>query len=279
VDCGVWQEFFDNGNGKSWVQCGDLRNDPCSCVNSDFGDLISCNADGHITQIMLFGNGVEGSLPRSIGNLSQLNNLNLWDNYAAGPLPDSLCGLSQLSAIRLGSTMGNNNFTGTIPSCLGELPKLEEFSVRGALTGSIPESFAKLALKELLLSGTSLTGKLPALTFTQMDECSLRGAKFACPLPGGAASKCHAQCQPSTVCVHSEDTEDHKCTDACAAKAFKSKGLETSGKCPSKYSTVDKQVSEEQCPDGVTNLRYCQSTKLNVTVTTRGMASKVYTAL
>merc|ERR1711907_331799 len=72
TDCAVWQEFFDNGNGKSWVQCSSLRDDPCSCYNNDFGDSVACEErDGtaHITGIMLFGNGVSGSLPSSLGNL------------------------------------------------------------------------------------------------------------------------------------------------------------------------------------------------------------------
>lgn len=72
------------------------------------------------------------------------------------------------------------------------------------------------------------------------------------------------------VCFHEEDVTDHKCFEACAASQFHSKGIETAGVCPSKYTTIDKTVVEEQCPDGVTNLRYCQSTALNVTIKTKG---------
>merc|ERR1711934_152737 len=73
-------------------------------------------------------------------------------------------------------------------------------------------------------------------------------------------------------CLFHEDTVDHKCMEACAAGKFATKGITNVGHCPTKYSTVDHAVTQEQCPDGVTNLRYCQSTKLNVTVTTKGEA-------
>jgi len=77
-------------------------------------------------------------------------------------------------------------------------------------------------------------------------------------------------------CLHQEDTVDHKCFEACNAegKTFKSKGITTAGTCPTKYSTIDHAQTQEQCPDGVTNLRYCAATKLNVTVTTKGEAGE-----
>merc|ERR1712072_1072001 len=73
-------------------------------------------------------------------------------------------------------------------------------------------------------------------------------------------------------CLHHEDIEDHKCMEACASGTFKTKGIDTAGHCPAKYSTIDHTVTQEQCPDGVTNLRYCAATKVSVTVTTKGLA-------
>merc|ERR1711959_380949 len=80
--------------------------------------------------------------------------------------------------------------------------------------------------------------------------------------------------EASPFCLHAEDVIDHKCFEACNAdgKTFASKGITTAGKCPAKYSTIDKVKTVEQCPDGVTNLRYCQATKLNVTISTKGQA-------
>jgi len=79
---------------------------------------------------------------------------------------------------------------------------------------------------------------------------------------------------PSPLCFHEEDTEDHKCFEACNAegKKFATKGIENAGNCPASYNTVDTTKTVLQCPDGVTNVRYCAATSLNVTITTKGEA-------
>merc|ERR1711998_277541 len=76
------------------------------------------------------------------------------------------------------------------------------------------------------------------------------------------------------VCFHAEDTEDHKCFEACNAdgKQFATKGITAAGTCPTKYNTVDTTKTVLQCPDGVTNVRYCAGTALNVTIATKGEA-------
>merc|ERR1712166_281775 len=71
-------------------------------------------------------------------------------------------------------------------------------------------------------------------------------------------------------CMHQEDTVDHKCFEACAPTKFAMKGIHGASLCPSKYNTVDKTQVILQCPDGLTSLRYCPDTALNVTVKTKG---------
>jgi len=71
-------------------------------------------------------------------------------------------------------------------------------------------------------------------------------------------------------CLHEVDTEDHKCIEACAATNFAQVGVNQTGKCPAEFGTVDSQKVVLQCPDGVTNLRYCPDTEMNVTVTMKG---------
>jgi len=78
---------------------------------------------------------------------------------------------------------------------------------------------------------------------------------------------------PAPLCFHMEDTEDHKCFEACSTEGqFQTKGIDQQGACPGKYNTVDTTKTVLQCPDGVTNVRYCQSTALNVTIATKGEA-------
>jgi hypothetical protein len=99
---------------------------------------------------------------------------------------------------------------------------------------------------------------------------------YAGPLRGGAPPA------PSSVglCFHQEDTEDHKCFEACnvESKKFSTKGIELAGQCPSKYNTVDSTKTVLQCPDGVTNVRYCAATALNVTIATKGEAGEMAVA-
>merc|ERR1712195_56573 len=75
---------------------------------------------------------------------------------------------------------------------------------------------------------------------------------------------------PAPFCMHQEDTVDHKCFEACAPTKFTMKGIHGASLCPSKYNTVDKTQVILQCPDGLTSLRYCPDTALNVTVKTKG---------
>jgi len=82
----------------------------------------------------------------------------------------------------------------------------------------------------------------------------------------------------NTTCFHSVDSEDHKCFEACADEHFATKGITDAGTCPSSFDTVDKTATVYQCPDGVTNVRYCASTALNVTIATKGEARFVMEA-
>merc|ERR1711935_203654 len=63
---------------------------------------------------------------------------------------------------------------------------------------------------------------------------------------------------------------DHKCFEASSSSKFASKGITLTGKCPASYNTVDKSVVVEQCPDGVTSIRYYSP--MNVTIQTKGEA-------
>jgi len=71
-------------------------------------------------------------------------------------------------------------------------------------------------------------------------------------------------------CLHALDEEDHKCIEGCAASNFSQVGVSLDGACPPEYNTVDKEFLTLQCPDGVTNLRYCPDTAMNVTMHIKG---------
>jgi len=71
-------------------------------------------------------------------------------------------------------------------------------------------------------------------------------------------------------CLHNEDAVDHKCYEACAFSGFKMKGFTTPGFCPDKYNFAESTKTGVQCPDGVTNVKYCQKDEISVTMRTLG---------
>ena len=115
-------------------------------------------------------------------------------------------------------------------------------------------------------------GKCNSDTDCPKSYC-MSGKDKAIPYSCHGASLAEAAPQPADeTCFHDVDAEDHKCFEACAPVKFATKGITSDGKCPASYNTVDKTAVVYQCPDGVTNVRYCASTALNVTIATKGEA-------
>jgi hypothetical protein len=110
-----------------------------------------------------------GTIPRSIGSLTNLEILELYSNRIAGTVPDELGLLTRLTYLHLGANP--------------------------ALSGSIPPSLTALtALTSIDFDGDSLTGTLPHFNFSQFTSCCALGQGnnlFTCPLPSGA-STCRA---------------------------------------------------------------------------------------
>ena len=74
------------------------------------------------------------------------------------------------------------------------------------------------------------------------------------------------------VCYHNTDAPDHKCYEACSTGAtFHTRGYNSTGRCDrTVFNIQDAETSVYQCPDGVTNTKYCPNTALNITVATWG---------
>ncbi|KAI3809780.1 hypothetical protein L1987_19380 [Smallanthus sonchifolius] len=102
---------------------------------------------------------ISGSIPSSVGNLSNLNQLYLSDNTLTGTIPSELGQLSRLSVLDL----SRNTLTGTIPSSFGSLVNLSSLDMSlNYLSGVVPESFGNLPnLQFLNLSGNSLSSSIP----------------------------------------------------------------------------------------------------------------------
>ena len=82
---------------------------------------VTTDSDGRVTQLVLDSNGLSGTLPTALGDLSELERLNLENNALTGALPSELANLTSLEALLLERSRA---LTGPLPDGLRELTDL-----------------------------------------------------------------------------------------------------------------------------------------------------------
>ncbi|XP_031493052.1 protein STRUBBELIG-RECEPTOR FAMILY 3-like isoform X2 [Nymphaea colorata] len=140
-----------------WVASG---GDPC--VENWQG--VQCTGP-NITEIILTAANLGGRLGDELGNFTTLTTLQLSNNQIGESIPDNLP--PNLQRLFLSA----NQFTGSIPTTLGELTLLTDMSLNmNHLTGPIPDVFQNLGgLINLDLSSNNLSDHLPA-TFADLSS-------------------------------------------------------------------------------------------------------------
>jgi Leucine-rich repeat (LRR) protein len=156
-DRAILVDLYNSTNGPGWTNKTNwLQGDsPCNW----FG--ISCNSNGRVTGVRFTSNNLNGTLPASLGNLSQLKSLDFFmEPLLSGSIPTSLGNLSQLETLSIEYT----KLSGSIPASLGNLSQLTSlFLASNQLSGPIPASLGRLAqLEHLYLFGNKLTNCIPA---------------------------------------------------------------------------------------------------------------------
>ncbi len=129
--------------------------------------------DGRVIGLWLPRNNLTGTIPRELGNLTNLQELSLSENSLTGTIPPELGNLTKLEGLHL----SENSLTGTIPPKLGNLTKLQGLTLYdNSLTGTIPRELGNLTnLQVLHLYDNSLTGTIPPElgNLTKLDELPL----------------------------------------------------------------------------------------------------------
>ncbi|GLT28255.1 hypothetical protein SLA2020_032010 [Shorea laevis] len=154
---------------------------------------LGCNLEGSIpasignlsqlTYLFLSYNNFNGQVPTSLANLTQLTYLYLSNNQFSGPILASICNLRQLTILYLDS----NNFSGQIPSSLANLTQLTFLDLsKNKFSSPIPASIGNLRqLTGLLLHFNNLSGQIPPslANLTQLCFLYLSNNKFSGPIP------------------------------------------------------------------------------------------------
>lgn len=120
---------------------------------------VTCNSDNSVTRVDLGNANLSGQLVSQLGQLTNLQYLELYSNNISGKIPEELGNLTNLVSLDLYM----NNLSGPIPTTLGKLAKLRFLRLNNnTLTGTIPRSLTTvMTLQVLDLSNNQLTGDIP----------------------------------------------------------------------------------------------------------------------
>ena len=141
----------------------------------DKGGMVRLGSDDRVSSFHIsnIGEELKGPIPAELGNLTDLEVLDLANTLLTGPIPAELGNLTNLKVLDLGEEIlhaGPDKYRyrpvrrGEIPAELGNLTNLEVLVLHGnQLTGEIPAELGNLTnLKQLSLDGNQLTGEIPA---------------------------------------------------------------------------------------------------------------------
>jgi Leucine-rich repeat (LRR) protein len=153
-ECQALVALYGSTDGANWEDNSNwlVTNAPCSWYG------VICQ-EGHVIELQLFYNQLNGSLPAELGEVTHLENLYLDGNQLSGPLPPEFGNLAKLKLVRL----GGNQFS-SIPADMGNLTSLVYLDLWGnQLSGNILGELGNLSnLQELTLGFNQLTGNIPA---------------------------------------------------------------------------------------------------------------------
>jgi hypothetical protein len=170
-------DLYNSTNGPGWASNENWLTGP---VSTWYGVEVTGT---RVTEIFMLLNSLKGSIPSSIGNLTELVNLGLEDNQLSGSIPPSIGNLTNLHYLNV----GGNQFSGKIPSFLGNLVNLKGLWLYdNQFKGSIPSSLSNLVnLTGFSLASNQLSGSIPSFlgSFLNFDFLDLSYNNFSGSIP------------------------------------------------------------------------------------------------
>ncbi len=153
-------DLYNATDGAHWTNNDGWKNynttDPCE---SSWYGVTCTSANDHVIRLELRSNNLTGTIAASIGNLTQLQDLDLYKNNLTGNIPASLGNLQQLQLLFLSS----NNLYGPIPASFKNLLQLRDIRLsRNHIIGPIPSFLGNLTqLETIHLRTNYLCGRVP----------------------------------------------------------------------------------------------------------------------
>jgi len=169
--------LYETTDGDNWVNNTNWLSD--APLGEWYG--VTTDENGRVTHLELKENELSGSLPWSLGNLADLQVLNLYSNQLSGRIPPELGNLTNLEELDLSS----NQLSGVLPAELGNLTHLQWLSLFwNELSGVLPAELGNLThLQWMDLSFNDFSGSLPwsLVNLTNLRDLYLGRTQLCAP--------------------------------------------------------------------------------------------------
>ena len=185
-DRAILVELYVETDGDNW------RDNYAWLTDAPIGEWVgvTTDADGRVTELHLGDNQLSWAIPPELGNLANLEVLDLSSNGLVGEIPPELGDLTNLGWLDL----SGNGLASQIPATLASLGQLRGLSLHdNQLSGNIPGFLGNLTeLKELYLHTNRLIGCVPNelskipdndLHRLELPYCDRQGETRLAPVP------------------------------------------------------------------------------------------------
>lgn len=186
-------QFYHETSGDGWWKKSGWLNDPLEHWRGVKVETI--NGEKRVVALRLGANNLKGTIPTILGQLSELRALDLkWNEGLHGSIPEELYNLTKLESLNLRMT----NITGQLSPSIGNLVELDTLNLRTftyeqgvypyvrntkLMTGELPKEIGQLTKMRFIdLGRQGFTGQIPAelgncvaLEEIDFDECDFTG--------------------------------------------------------------------------------------------------------